>query len=115
MSKSVWLICPAYWQDHNRHLKINFFFTQTERKKGYRVLDPPLLPPHSYSTTVAPPPPLFAGKPVKMEKPEKTEFRRFSSNMQQVTYHFQYFGHSELIFDVRFVKLSSLPSQKLLK
>ena len=52
---------------------------------------------------------------VKMEKPEKTEFRRFSSNMQQVTYHFQYFGHAELIFDVRFVKLSSLPSQKLLK
>ena len=45
----------------------------------------------------------------------KTEFRRFSSNMQQVTYHFQYFGHAELIFDVRFVKLSSLPSQKLLK
>ena len=52
---------------------------------------------------------------VKMEKPEKTEFRRFSSNMQQVTYHFQYFGHAELIFDLRFVKLSSLPSQKLLK
>ena len=52
---------------------------------------------------------------VKMEKPKKTEFRRFSSNMQQVTYHFQYFGHAELIFDVRFVKLSSLPSQKLLK
>ena len=50
-----------------------------------------------------------------MEKPKKTEFRRFSSNMQQVTYHFQYFGHAELIFDVRFVKLSSLPSQKLLK
>ena len=40
---------------------------------------------------------------VKMEKPEKTEFRRFSSNMQQVTYHFQYFGHTELIFDIRFV------------
>ena len=46
---------------------------------------------------------------------KKTKFRRFSSNMQQVTYHFQYFGHAELIFDVRFVKLSSLPSQKLLK
>ena len=40
---------------------------------------------------------------VKMEKPKKTEFRRFSSNMQQVTYHFQYFGHAELIFDIRFV------------
>ena len=40
---------------------------------------------------------------VKMEKPEKTEFHRFSSNMQQVTYHFQYFGHAERIFDIRFV------------
>ena len=46
-----------------------------------------------------------------MEKPEKTEFRRFSSNMQQVTYHFQYFGHAELNFDVRFVKLSSFQTK----
>ena len=45
---------------------------------------------------------------------KKTEFRRFSSNMQQVTYHFQYFGRAELISNVRFVKLSSLSSQKLL-
>ena len=62
MSKSVWLIGPAYWQDHNRHLKIKFFFYSNREKKGYRVLDPPLLPPHSYSATVAPPPHFFAGK-----------------------------------------------------
>ena len=36
-------------------------------------------------------------------KMEKTKFCRFSSNMQQVTYHFQYFGHAERIFDIRFV------------
>ena len=76
MSKSVWLICPAYWQDHNRHLKINLFFTQTERKKGYRVLDPPLLPPHSYSATVAAPPPLFAGKTGKTGRKRKNRKKK---------------------------------------
>ena len=79
MSKSVWLICPAYWQDHNRHLKIEiikFFFTQTERKKGYREGS---LPPHSYSATVAPPPLTFCRKkPVKPEKNGKTGKNRIS-------------------------------------
>ena len=76
MSKSVWLICPAYWQDHNRPLKIKIikilFYSNREKKKGYRVLDPPLLPPYSYSATVArPPPPLFAGKTGKTGRKRK--------------------------------------------
>ena len=46
---------------------------------------------------------------------KKTEFRRFSSNMQQVTYHFQYFGHAELISDVRFVKSVKFVFSKVAK
>jgi hypothetical protein len=68
-----------------------------------------------HCNTSATNPQIARNSELKVKTGKKTEFRRFSSNMQQVTYHFQYFGHAELIFDVRFVKLSSLPSQKLLK
>ena len=68
-----------------------------------------------HCNTSATNPQIARNSELKVKTGKKTEFRRFSSNMQQVTYHFQYFGHAELIFDLRFVKLSSLPSQKLLK
>jgi hypothetical protein len=68
-----------------------------------------------HCNTSATNPQIARNSELKVKTGKKTEFRRFSSNMQQVTSHFQYFGHAELIFDVRFVKLSSLPSQKLLK
>jgi len=68
-----------------------------------------------HCNTSATNPQIARNSELKVKTGKKTEFRRFSSNMQQVTYHFQYFGHAELIFDVRFVKLSSLSSQKLLK
>ena len=67
-----------------------------------------------HCNTSATNPQIARNSELKVKTGKKTEFRRFSSNMQQVTYHFQYFGHAELIFDVRFVKLSSLYSQKLL-
>ena len=65
-----------------------------------------------HCNTSATNPQIARNSELKVKTGKKTEFRRFSSNMQQVTYHFQYFGHAELIFDVRFVKLSSLPSLK---
>ena len=56
-----------------------------------------------HCNTSATNPQIARNSELKVKTGKKTEFRRFSSNMQQVTYHFQYFGHAERIFDIRFV------------